>query len=54
MLARLGGYACMAIACVPLGVVEPEAVAVGVVPIDDLWSSSGLVSIDLEPDRDLE
>ena len=32
-LARLGGYACIAIACEPLGVIDPEAVAVGDVPI---------------------
>lgn len=53
VLTRLGGYACMAIACDPLGVIEPEAVAVGEVPVDDLVSSEGgLVSLDLDLDRE--
>lgn len=54
VLARLGGYACIAIACVPLGVIDPEAVAVGDVPVDDLLSSSGLESLDLDREADRE
>ena len=51
-LARLGGYACIAIACEPLGVIDPEAVAVGEVPILDVLLSSALESLDLDLDVD--